>query len=310
MNRRKRTMMFIILGFVGVLLAFSATVVVLGRRMIQDVYEKKITELSEVIEANKYTVYRAKRDILAGEVITDELVSAREELTGDAYGLFGADDIGKYALLDIPARTVLNTCLVTEKVIENDSRYVEYSCFHISSNIRSGDVIDVRIRYRNGEDFVVLSKKTAEMVSYNTSTCFLSVGEKEQLYMASAIHDSAAYNAVLYALLYEAPTEQKASKVTYIPSTNLAKIVFGDRLDQNGIVYDDYGYIEYQTKDRLELEARLSGSTYAGDISNVMGTKKGEQANTNGNGNSISSGFVVPGVSADNGDDSNDRTSP
>jgi hypothetical protein len=238
-------------------------------------------------------VYKAKRNIEAGEVLSNDLLTSMEIMIADTTGLFNSEDIGKYALVPITEGIVLNKDMVAEYVPGSDVRYVEYSCFHLSSNIKRGDMTDVRIRYQDGEDMVVLSKKVAEKVSYNTSTCFLSVNEEEQLCMASAICDTVTYSAVLYALAYTEPTVQDASKVTYIPSKSVADIIYADysHSDDYTVYYNSYGHAVYEQKKRIDLEGRLNGTAERGNISNVAPLYEGEQSNTNTKGNDISSGY-------------------
>ncbi len=294
MSRKTKTIITVV-GFLILLAAFAVVGTILGKKLIHDVYETKINELTNTVEINKHMIYRAARDISAGEAITEDMIVVGELLMGDTTGVFTQSDIGKYALVDIPQNTVLNNCILTEKVLDSDVRYVEYSCFHVSSNIHSGDKIDVRIRYSNGEDFLVLSKKTAEKVIYNTSTCFLSVSEREQLYMASAIYDTVAYGAVLYALVYEEPTLQEGGKVNYIPSKNVAKIIYDDEAAwRNEDVFNEYGHIIYSSDKREELEERVNVNGARENVSNVTPIKEAEQANDNGDGNSISSGYTDP----------------
>lgn len=297
MRRKTKTVII----FAVIILLFAVFVIVafvLGRKIINDVYGVKIDRLNKIIDMNKKSVICANRDICAGEKITEDIIVYKEVLIEETTGVFDESGIGSYALIDIPVNTVINYNMVAERIPESDVRYAEYSCFHISSNIHSGDMIDVRIRYQNGEDLIVLSKKTAEKVSYNTSTCFLSVSEKEQLLMASAIYDSAAYNAVMYALVYESPTVQEASKVTYVPSVALAKRIYGESLKSDGKVYNEYGHAIYDIAERSALEDRLNGVSTTRDISNVMTAKDGEQSNNNGAGNEISSGYVEDGADA------------
>lgn len=294
MSRKTKTIITVA-GFLILFAAFAVVGTILGKKLIHDVYETKINDLTNTVEINKHMVCRAARDISAGEVITEDMFVAGELLMSDITGLFMQSDVGKYALVDIPQNTVLNNCMLIDRVLGSDVRYVEYSCFHISSNIHSGDKIDIRIRYLNGEDFLVLSKKTAEKVIYNTSTCFLSVSEREQLYMASAIYDTVAYGAVLYALVYEEPTLQDGGKVTYIPSRNVAKLIYDDEsMWRNDLVYNEFGHIIYDSEKRKDLEDRVDTEGIRENVSNVTPVKEAEQANNNGEGNSISSGYTDP----------------
>ncbi len=293
--RRKTKRLIVAISILAIIVGFVITALILGKRIIDDVYGTKLRGYEETLKVNRKGIFYANRDIVAGEQITEDIIVYEEILMGETTGAFSAEDIGSIALINIPERTVLNRAMLVREKPADDVRYTEYSCFHISSNIHSGDKIDVRIRYQNGEDYVVLSKKTAEKVSYNTSTCFLSVDEEEQLRMASAIYDTAVFKAVLYALVYEEPTLQEASKVTYLASLPVARLIYGDTVLSVGVVYDDFGHAVYRKTDRTALEERQRNATSAyGNVSNVKAANNEQQSNINGFGAEISSGYVDP----------------
>ncbi len=291
---RKRTRYIIrIVGILVFLAVFGVVGTLLGRKLIHDVYQTKIEDLNQTLELNTNSACISKRDILAGECITADMIEYTSILMGDITAIFTPDDIGKYALIDISEGTVLNKCMVNEKIKPDDVRNVEYSCFHVSSNIREGDYIDVRIRYQDGEDMVVLSKKSVEKVSYNTSTCFLLVSEREQLMMSSAIYDTVNHDAVLYALKYEQPSVQGAAKVTYIPTYNIARLMYASAeiwKEDGRVLYNDVAV--YNVNEREALEERLKEISSVNDVSNLSTAKDKDQSNDNGKGNDISSGYT------------------
>ena len=81
-----------------------------------------------------------------------------------------------------------------------------------------GTYIDVRIRFQNGEDYCVLSRKMISEIDLETSTCYLTVDKDEIRRMASAIVDAKIYNAHMYSTAYTYGNIQPASEITYLPS--------------------------------------------------------------------------------------------
>ena len=255
----------VVLSFVGV----TACVLVM-RRSMEGFYESRISEMQKIIDDGTAKVYVAAVDIAAGDEVNAEMLTEITNLFGVKQGLFTAADIGKVALVDVPVGSVLFSAMVTEERLGEGERFVEFSCFTLDSTIVKNDYIDVRIRYGNGEDFVVLPKKQVVNVSLPACTIFLRMTEQEIQMVASAIVDGNEFDAVLYTTRYIKPTIQEPSQITYIP-----------RSEFDGILYEALGVTLYE---RLSLEERLLGvgsGVQAGNLSSPHGNT---QSNNNGEG--------------------------
>lgn len=219
---KRSTISYIIVSCLSLLVVgsvFIAAYILTVKSMKMD-YDVKLTKAQEEINANKRTVYTAIADIAAGDPIVTENLKKDVVFASQPQELYMTeDDIGKIALVDINAGTQIVTSMLTEGIVSNEVREVEYEVIMINSNIIDNDFVDVRIMFPNGEDFIVLSKKVIKGITMDSGTCFLWLSEEEILRMASAIVDAFLYNgAKIYTTKYIEPNLQEASLITYEPS--------------------------------------------------------------------------------------------
>lgn len=169
-------------------------------------------------ERDAYTdtaVYLLSRDVTAGEQLTRDCLAlctvkipSDEMFTGvsDASAL-----LGSYAKTALAKGTMLSPDLFygDEALAERD-RYLEASDIRLPDALRESDLIDVRISFPNGEDYVVLRRQKVLSLLYeesDDSACGLSfyLSEEELLRLSSARVDEALYEgAYLYAVIYGA----------------------------------------------------------------------------------------------------------
>lgn len=178
--------------------------------------EEQLKTLNDIMNANLHMVYIAATDLKAGEVLDAEDVILDSQYVTNIGAMITAEDIGKILITDIPSGNTIHKALLTEIKSAGNEWLVEYSCFRLSPNMTKGTYVDVRIRYQNGEDYVVLSKKQIQNIEENS--CYLAVVAEEMQMMASAIVDANLYDASIYTTLYTEPTIQEAVPVTYIPN--------------------------------------------------------------------------------------------
>lgn len=101
---------------------------------------------------------------------------------------------------------------------EEDNREVMVSDIVFSYKIMSGDRIDLRIQFPNGEDYVVLANKIVR--DRDEQNMFLDLNEYEMLNISSAQIDCKNYEgARLYVVRYLS-SEQQPSSVDYPMSIN------------------------------------------------------------------------------------------
>lgn len=186
-----------------VCLALIASFVVIG--LFKKKYDgtlEKSDKLSNQISMNSRTVYVATTDISTGEQLVDGVnVAQQEMLNGMDESLFATEeDLGYAALIDIPTGSAVQKNMVAQQEITDDERIVEISSVNLTTTQKSNDVVDIRILFPDGEDYILLSKQTIK--NLNGVTFNLSLTEDEILTLNSAIVDAYTYGAKLYTTKY------------------------------------------------------------------------------------------------------------
>ena len=102
-----------------------------------------------------------------------------------------------------------------------DVRQIFVAEAELAEHLETGDRIDVRIRYCNAEDYLILSDKI--LVKCETeSGMVLELSEEEILLLSSAISDSRVYEGTkLYAVEYPENQKSEAGVVTYIANKDI-----------------------------------------------------------------------------------------
>lgn len=100
-------------------------------------------------------------------------------------------------------------------------REVFLSEVELSAYMQVGDMVDVRIRYFNAEDYIVLSGKTLVECEMGHGVV-LMLTEEEILSVSSAIADCGKYeNTRLYAVEYPEEIKQGGGSTNYISSLEI-----------------------------------------------------------------------------------------
>lgn len=159
-------------------------------------------QLTTQINQNKKTVYVATADISTGEQLVDGInVAQQEMLNGMDSSLFATEeDLGYAALIDIPTGSAVQKNMVAQQEITDDERIVEVSCVNLTTTQRSNDIVDIRVLFPDGEDYILLSKQTIK--NLNGTTFQLALTEDEILTLNSAIVDAYTYGAKIYTTKY------------------------------------------------------------------------------------------------------------
>ena len=252
----------LILIFIGLIL-FYFTII----KGIKNEYQHNIDVLKEQLEEKEIYVYEAKVDIPAGSQIKEEDLIYRVSCSDKPQKYFMTKEgIGMTVLMDIRAGTQVIKGMLTEDRVDSNLREVEYNIFCINNNMVQNDYVDVRIRFPNGEDYIVLSKKRILSPNIESFQCFLWLKEEEILSMSSAIVDAYLYSGtILYTTKYIEPNLQEESIPTYQPS--LASLTLMEQ-DKNIL---DKASMEVNRQLRKAMENRLTEYMNL-DISNVNWT--------------------------------------
>ncbi len=252
----------LILIFIGLIL-FYFTII----KGIKNEYQHNIDVLKEQLEEKEIYVYEAKVDIPAGSQIKEEDLIYRVSCSDKPQKYFMTKEgIGMTVLMDIRAGTQVIKGMLTEDRVDSNLREVEYNIFYINNNVVQNDYVDVRIRFPNGEDYIVLSKKRILSPNIESFQCFLWLKEEEILSMSSAIVDAYLYSGtILYTTKYIEQNLQEESIPTYQPS--LASLTLMEQ-DKNIL---DKASMEVNRQLRKAMENRLTEYMNL-DISNVNWT--------------------------------------
>ena len=249
MKRKKRNRMLIMIVVIVLLALIICSFFEYSK--IQDLKAANImyqTELSN----NQQTVYVATDLINAGDIVTDTGENANVEkqtvYTGlESYNYITESEMNTRAKVDIAAGVPVMYNMVTDVVVDNDTREYEISVANLTTDQKENDVVDIRVIFPNGEDYVILSKK--QITNLNLENCVFTsqLNEEEILRFASAIVDAyMTTGARIYTTRYVEENIQETSTPNYpVRETTIALI----NSDPNVVT---------KATETLNLEARLS----------------------------------------------------
>ena len=174
-----------------------------------------------------------------------------------------------------------NTLITTELLskgdnqVQDDVRKQEYNMIVLPMDLATGDYIDVRVQFPNGQDFIVVSKKEVEIPNVNgtdsNDTIWISLTEDEILHMSCAIVDVAQVKgAKIYATKYTEAGMQKAATPTFPVNESTSALI---RSDSNIL---ERAKIEVANRYNNQNSANLRNNYIQSSINS-----QGEQAQTN-----------------------------
>ena len=208
----------LILGFIC-----SVSVVLLLYREILMV-RQEAHSVKEQLASYCHMVYVAGENLPKGSRLTEDRLYQEIRYSDLPQSEFiTEEDFGMLTAIDIPAGTYLTRQMLYEE--RKSVREVLLSEVKCTEYLQSGDRIDVRIRYKNAEDYVVLSNKVISKPE-NGNEIWLDLTEEEILLLASAIADSGEYEATwLYAVRYPAYGESSATQGNYIANHDVLMLL-------------------------------------------------------------------------------------
>ena len=161
----------------------------------------------------KYTqdVVVCKRDIIQGEVITNDMVTIAKNINKNTVPNGAAKStnevVGSVAKYNIAANVPVLSSMVTSEIVAADVRSQEINTVLMPTDLNIGDYVDIRIMFPNGTDYVVLAQKKVENII--GKTFWINMAEDERLLLSSATVDSYLnQGSKLYATKYTDATSQ------------------------------------------------------------------------------------------------------
>ena len=269
-----------------IIIAVAAIAVIyLGKQKLND-YSAQIDELSSEISTNQQTVYVATSDIEAGDKIIDgENVQAQQIMSGLDSSLYMTEDqMGMVALVDIPTGSAVYADALGQDNISNDSRVYEVNVVNLTSTQKTNDIVDIRILFPDGTDYIVFSKMKIRNLSGTTFDLYLD--ENQILTLDSAVVDAYIHNAKIYTTKYIQPQLQDESTPFYPVRSEI--------LD---LINSDPNILEV-AKETLNAEARQDLEDRMAAASDEDGTSTSSSATFDPNGT-----LSVTGPSADDAAD-------
>lgn len=208
---------------IGVLLTvIQVFLLVLYRIAAGSVAEQKYHSLLEEqegrIRAAERVGYVTLRDIKAGERFSEENVVKRQFLSEQNPESLEAEVIGGIACADLKeGEFVTGAVCIAKEVLPSERKCVFYR-IEYAENFENYDVVDVRIRYANGENYCVLKKKSLQKLPEDAKVCFFFLTEEEQLLMSAAQYDAEVYEgANLYLVGFREERLQTDAVSDYLP---------------------------------------------------------------------------------------------
>lgn len=203
------------------------------QKVIQDMqadYENEIETLQVDKYMKKRMVLIPKESIGKGVILTEDLVALKEIHSNLSQDLFAtADDFGKQTVINYDRESPIFKNTLIENEVADDDRIREISTVLLQSDLKVNEVVDCRIRYANGLEFIVLSKKQVKKIDLNNNTIWLSLSEKESLLLSSALVDKAYFQgSSFYISRYIESNIQEEALVNYIPNQEVISLIEED----------------------------------------------------------------------------------
>ena len=167
--------------------------------------------------------------------------------------------IGKCLKLSLNSGSILSENLVyVPPKINDDERLLNLSYVKLNEKMENDDYVDIRISFRNGSDYVLLSKKRIVDIAGNiageesANALWIQAGEEEILRLASAVVDSFYQEGCeIYAIEYVSEM-QEAAEITYPVNEAVRKLLSSDP----NIAELAQGNLSEQIRDNLEKELK------------------------------------------------------
>lgn len=225
------------------------------RKEVQGRLEAEILSLQEEAVSSKIQGWTPARELPAGHVITLEdlmPVELPEDSVPEDWLKTREQITGKTVKLAIRPNTLLtDTLLYEEEPTPSDLRFREMSFIQLPGALSEQDVVDVRIQFPTGQDYILLAKKKVRSLASGTVT--MTLNEGEILSLSSAIVDAYLHKASIYALLYVEPSLQAKAIPTYPANEAVLKLI---KQDPNIVGRAEHALSNFA---RSGLEADLGG---------------------------------------------------
>lgn len=221
-----------IIGILGVLLILFVVKTLMKEKSPLTFWDKE--NKLQTVNDDKIQGYRTTKRIKKGEEIKKTNIEAifcnKEKEPADLEEI-----LESRAKVNLESGIVLNSSnLDSKKKLTDDMRIHNFPYIRLTDHMKKGDYIDVRISFSNGGDFVLLSKKRIEDITFmdtegtKGNSLWLSITEEELLRLSSAVVDAYLHEGCqIYAIQYINKL-QKAAVINYSVSTFVRQLMEDD----------------------------------------------------------------------------------
>ena len=198
-----------------------------------EVLKERVSQLNAMLEERDRQTERVlclARDMDPGESLSKEdciyaEVPAEAVPSDCIMTVSGAE--GRIIKIPLKQNSYITEGILVENSPQNDERELRYACIRTDTETIPGSCVDVRIRYPDGTDYIVASKKT--VYGLDETGLLLHVKEEEILLLDSAIVDAYIYDGTyLYTTAYVIETLQEAAIVNYTPVSAIIDLIAED----------------------------------------------------------------------------------
>ena len=178
------------------------------------------------------------QDVADASVVPENVATASDFYSDEGQSQPRSDLVAK---IDLKAGTILTKDMLTtsSEQVTNDLRRQEYNMLSLPTDLVDGDFVDVRIRFGNGQDYIVVSKKQVSIPEIAGAPAEgvinINLSEDESIAMSSAIIELYQLKAVeMYVSRYTDPGMQVAATPTYPVSSEALNL-----MDSNPNIVDE-----------------------------------------------------------------------
>lgn len=214
-------------------------------------YVSSVKEKEERIKNAERGVFITTREVLPGEAFTEENTEYVQLLSEQDQHLLATGVDGVCAVAGLPAGKMI---YITDCCDRSPSETEKECVFYEIGNVEYFSdfaMVDVRIRYGNGENYCVLKGKRLSKQTEDADGCSFFLTEEEQLLMSGAVYDADTYRGTSLYLVGTGQTIQEEGTSRFLPPGQIL-LQLKNTEDAEPEKYRD------DTNQRQELEERLA----------------------------------------------------
>ncbi|WP_061311255.1 hypothetical protein [Clostridium botulinum] len=188
-------------------------------RVINNIEKEKEKEVrgyiltKNVNQGDRINIERDLREITLPKELMPDNCSSKEKIKD------------KVVKMDLQSKTVITDSVLLQKEdrLTQDLRKQDYAHFILNKNLQKGNYIDVRLKKKDGSDFVVVSKK--QVLDLNGSSIVIKINDSERSYINNATVEASVTGATLYTTIYVDPQNQVPAQIDYEINKNIKSLI-------------------------------------------------------------------------------------